>query len=255
MLLHISQHKSSEGLQVATQVLYSIALGPLLSATLSFLNPTQPAKSTAPDHSQQSLGPKNAFISRILRLVHILIIVAIALGITGGLNRAPHSDGTPGDKYDDGATELKVSSILLLVAFLGICAGTAFFFPSRSSLPVQQKTIIVYIVAALPLLLLRVIYSLLSSFNLSTTKQKKTDTWNMFTGSVAAYVVMAMLTQIGVVVLYTVGGYGTRGKVTGNMWGLRRSGTGRMQEYEAGQEGYRMADTRKQNVVNLARAS
>lgn len=40
--------KTSIGLQVAMQIIYSVALGPLLSATLSFFNGSQPIQSSQP---------------------------------------------------------------------------------------------------------------------------------------------------------------------------------------------------------------
>jgi hypothetical protein len=206
--------KASIGLQVAMQIIYGVALGPLLSATLSFFNGSQPVQSSQPARS----GRRSLFnnLPRMLRLVHWAVLAAVALGVTGGVDRAPSSSGEQSASYDSGATYLKVSSILFLVALAGIAYGLTSYWAQRSAMVEPQRSILPAIAVAIPLLLLRVVYSLLSSFNLDTTTNTgHTMAFNMFTGNIVAYVVLAMLPQIGVVLIYTVGGFVARRRKAG----------------------------------------
>ncbi|OCK78169.1 hypothetical protein K432DRAFT_100003 [Lepidopterella palustris CBS 459.81] len=204
-----SSKTPSIGLQVAMSIMYQVALGPLLSATLSFFNGATP---TTPPSTNRRRGSIFSNLPRLLRLIHFAIIAAIALGVIGGINRAPTSNGQiNASKYDSGATYLKVSSVLLLVALVGIVYGLMRYWSLRTVMSEPQRSILPAIGAAIPLLLLRVIYSLLSSFNLNTSTSKgHTMAFNIFTGSIAAYIVLAMLPQIGVVVLYSVAGFVAR---------------------------------------------
>ncbi|KAF2495123.1 hypothetical protein BU16DRAFT_617988 [Lophium mytilinum] len=199
--------KASIGLQVATQIFYQVALGPLLSATLSFFNGSTPTKTT----TSSKRGVRGVFtnLPHFLRLIHLVVIVAVALGVMGGLNRAPTSNGEINkSKYDSGATYSKVSSCILLVALLGITYGLTRYWSARSIMSEPQRTLLPAIGGAIPLLFMRVIYSLLASFTLDTSSNmNRTKIFNMFTGNIAAYILLAMLPQIGVVVLYSVTGF------------------------------------------------
>lgn len=73
-------------MHIAVQVLYQIALGPLLSATLSFVN-----------------DPIRTHKTRFLRLVHIVAVVALAPEKHGDLNM---------DSHDTGAALLRASYVL-----------------------------------------------------------------------------------------------------------------------------------------------
>ena len=196
----------SIGIQVTTQIIYSIALGPLLAATLSFFNgpPVNDANQTSRSRSIFSNLP------RLLRLIHYMILTALALGIAGGVERAPKSSNEQivASSYDQGATLLKVTSILFLISLVCITYGLVRYWAQRSVMPEPQRTLLPAIAIAIPLLFLRVIYSMLGSFNLDTTTSvRHTTTFNMFTGSWVVYVFLAMLPQIGVVIGYSIAGF------------------------------------------------
>ncbi|KAF2808024.1 uncharacterized protein BDZ99DRAFT_478526 [Mytilinidion resinicola] len=199
--------KASIGLQVATQIFYQIALGPLLSATLSFFNGSTPTK--ASKSSSRGVRGLLTNLPHFLRLIHLVVIVAVALGVMGGINRAPTSNGQINkSKYDSGATYSKISSCLLLVALIGITYGLIRYWSARSLMSEPQRTLLPAIGFAIPLLFMRVVYSLLASFTLDTSgNMNRTKIFNMFSGNIAAYIVLAMLPQIGVVVLYSVTGF------------------------------------------------
>lgn len=123
--------------------------------------------------------------------------------------RAPGKNGQfKKSSYDTGAALLRTSSVLFLVALSGITWGLVRYWGARSAMPEPQKTILPAVAAAAPLLLMRVVYSLLGSFTLDTSRNmNNTLVFSMFLGSTKVYIVLAMLPQIGVVVLYSVMGY------------------------------------------------
>lgn len=208
MLIYTLDNPSntSIGLEIAMQILYQLALGPLLAATLSFLN-GHTLSSTNSSNGRRSLLNN---LPRLLKLVHLVIIAALVLRIVGGVDRAPKSSiGTINPaQYDKGATLLQASSALFLIALVGIAYGAARFWPDRAAMTEPQSTLLPAVIFAIPLLLLRVIYSLLSSTNLDTTKSTGHSTeFNIFTGSWAVYLVMAMLPQFGIVIAYSVAGF------------------------------------------------
>ncbi|KAL2803120.1 hypothetical protein BJX63DRAFT_440367 [Aspergillus granulosus] len=236
----------SRDLQMASQILYSIALGPLLSATLSFVNtsptipPKHPDQNNVNDHTAPTAylggGHRNSVytpltlvtphkhqgankINTVLRLIHLVIIVALVLGIISGTGRAPSSDGTINeDKYDSGAKFAKVSSALFLIALFGIVLGAGFLFMRRKRLPILAAYIIRCMPIILPLLFIRVLYSVLGAANLDTTDHRgHTGKYNVLTGSWAVYLVLGLIPQGAVLMMYA-------GCGIGGWWSERRLG-------------------------------
>lgn len=81
------------------------------------------------------------------------------------------------------------------------------YWTVRSYISELQHTILPAVLAAISLLLVRVIHPRAASFALDTsTDMGQILVFNMFDGNVAVYVILAMLPQIGVVVLYSVWG-------------------------------------------------
>ncbi|KAL3457020.1 hypothetical protein BJX64DRAFT_293530 [Aspergillus heterothallicus] len=239
----------SRDLQMASQILYSIALGPLLSATLSFINsspahepkhsdhdyqpqnandhtvPTAylPGQQTAytpltlstPQHQQQqryqhqqrSSTSPTGITATLLRLLHPLIIVALILGIISGIDRAPSSSSS--DKLDRGATLAKASSALFMLALAGIALGAALRFRQRRNMPAVARYILTAMPALVPLLFLRVLYSVLGAANLDTSGHGgHTRRYNVLSGSWAVYLVLGAVPQGVVLGVYTVCGVG-----------------------------------------------
>ncbi|KAL3451540.1 hypothetical protein BJX65DRAFT_304131 [Aspergillus insuetus] len=249
-----TKRNPSRDLQMASQILYSIALGPLLSATLSFVNssPSSEAKYSHHHDSQQqrpnddglptayqpsytplnlSPGimrpkPQSVWLTTFLRLLHPLIVVALVLGIISGIDRTPSADGTleDMDKYDRGATFAKASGALFLLALVGISIGVAFMFRRRKTLPTVASYIITAMPLIIPLLFLRVLYSVLGAANLDTQGHRgHTTRYNVLTGSWAVYLVLGLIPQGVVLVVYTGCGVGA--------WWKERRGLGAGMRY------------------------
>ncbi|KAH8689097.1 hypothetical protein BGW36DRAFT_433862 [Talaromyces proteolyticus] len=234
-------------LQIASQILNQIALGPLLSATLSFVNtsvsrrlPLSPRNQDIAVESNQTqrnyysylpLQSRNQngegegkFIPIVLRLIHPIIVCGLVLGIYGGVKRSPDSSTgeTNADDYKSGVTFSKVSSVLFLVA-IATLYGTVLLkqchqtrskrahggFETGSFVPESMMLVLI-----LPLLFVRVIYSLLYSFNLNMVETLSTQSvktvpskYDPANGSWVIYLLLGLVPQVTVVTSYTI--YGT----------------------------------------------
>ncbi|KAJ5113195.1 hypothetical protein N7456_001729 [Penicillium angulare] len=207
LLIYISEHSSpSTDMQMAAQILYQIALGPLMSSTLSFVNASS---KTDKYNSGPSYSPLNALGSKkgssfFLLLIHPIIMVGLVLGIIGGIDRSPSSDGTINtDKYDRGATFSKASAALFMVALLAITLGCLFLWKTRKGLAISSRYIFTCLPVVLPMLLLRILYSVLNAANLDTsTSSGHTTKYNIMNGSWGIYFVMGFIPQACITIVY-----------------------------------------------------
>ncbi|GLI78200.1 hypothetical protein PoHVEF18_006507 [Penicillium ochrochloron] len=211
IFISITEHSSSSsGLQIAAQILYQIALGPLMSATLSFVNISSKPDEDKYEHSYSPLAPLTQGGSlMILRLVHPIIICGLVLGIIGGIDRMPDSSTgmISSDKYDRGATFMKVSGALFLVAFVAICFGVIKLWKHRKGLATVSYYIVSSMVVVLPLLFLRILYSVLNSANLDTTGHAShTTKYNIMNGSWVIYLILGVIPQATIITIYIASG-------------------------------------------------
>ncbi|KAJ5983219.1 hypothetical protein N7481_005318 [Penicillium waksmanii] len=212
LLIYISRNSpASSGVQIAAQILYQIALGPLMSATLSFINIFSTTDDIKAGPAYSPLAPSNgsSISSLILRLVHPVIIVGLVMGIIGGIDRMPDSStgAINPDKYDRGATLSKVSAAMFLIAFAAIVFGVMRLWKHRKSLTTVSYYIITGMPIILPLLFLRILYSLLNAANLDTTGHTgHTTRLNIMTGSWAIYFIMGFIPQATIITMYVGGG-------------------------------------------------
>ncbi|KAL4919213.1 hypothetical protein BDW62DRAFT_200093 [Aspergillus aurantiobrunneus] len=198
-----NQNPPSIGLEIAAQILYQIALGPLLSATLSFVN-TSSKSTERKDHNPLAQTTKGAPLSGLLRLVHPIIITGLVLGVVGGVDRSPSSSGTPDkDTYERGERLSKASSALFLVALAGIAIGAARLWKSRRDLKTVSYYINTCMVVALPVLLLRVIYSILAAANLQSPENAtRASKFDLLRGDWVIYFFLGFLAQLVVFAVY-----------------------------------------------------
>ncbi|KAJ4366959.1 hypothetical protein N0V83_007489 [Neocucurbitaria cava] len=178
-LSHNNSH--SEGLIRATVIIDSIGLSPLLLATLgllhrlvSFIN----AKSTP------------TITLKHIRILQLLIMVSLILSIVGGTSSTTQPNGTV-----QAATTSKVGTILYIVAFAGL---VFVYFVSASKLsivPNKERRVSIAIVVALPLILIRLIYSACAVFSHS-------HVFSLATGSMVVRALMAIIEEFIVVAIY-----------------------------------------------------
>lgn len=208
LLIYISGHPSaSSDIQMAAQILYQVALGPLMSATLSFVN-TSPGDNKADIAYAPLASIHKKTSSMILTLVHPVIMVGLVLGIIGGVDRAPDDSGTIDQKkYERGATFSKASAALFLIAFAGILFGTVRLWKQRKYLATVSFFIVSCMPVVLPLLFVRILYSLLNAANMDTTGHAEhSDKFNVMTGSWVIYLFMGFVPQAGIILVYVCSG-------------------------------------------------
>lgn len=220
-LLYINRKSGSPsiGAEVAVQILYNISLSPLLAGTLSFVNGS--TSESGDRHNVYSGRRKRSCQrnqSQRLRLAHLLIIAGLILGILGGIDRAPKSSTgqiNP-EEYNHGATFLKVAAFLFLAALLAITWGLTSSWRDRSVTAKTTKYAMVAAAISLPFILVHLIYSFLSSFNLNTTTTSAhSSTFNMLTGNWIVYLIMVFIPQLVIVGVYnTAGILGRKGNVS-----------------------------------------
>jgi len=193
----------TKGLLEAVVILDSIGISPLLLATLGLLSRGADSTSTTSKGGFGAIG---------FRLLQLLITVSLILCIAGGTSSTSSTGAyTP-------QTTTKVGVILYLLAFLALCFIAATTMRKLSNAPKDEKRLVWAVLIALPLILVRIIYSILSVFH-------HDHDFNLITGSVAIHVVMAILEEMAVVIIYLVVGWmaealapADRGPISSRPW-------------------------------------
>ena len=213
-------HSETKGLLEAVVILDSIGISPLLLATLGLLSrwqacphihvlPNANVIISADSIGQTSSGVFNALHFRILQL---LITVGLILCIVGG------TSSTSSTGVYQPQTTTKVGIVLYLIAFIALGLIAAVTTYKLSNAPSGEKRLVWAVIIALPFILVRLIYSLISVFSHDRH-------FNLITGSVAILVVMAVLEEMAVVLIYLVIGWKTdtltptnRGPIASRPW-------------------------------------
>ncbi|KAG4031028.1 hypothetical protein MFRU_010g01540 [Monilinia fructicola] len=174
----------SVSLYTGALILQNVGLSPLILATLGLLS-----------RVLESINRNTCtFIQpRALKLIEVLTLVGLILGIVGGIN-ASDAYTTTG-KWIPG-TESKVSNMLFIVAYVALLSITILTSVSISHAENGEKRILAAIAMALPFLLVRLLYSILSTFVAHSTE------FNSFSGSVTILLCVALLEELVIVVIY-----------------------------------------------------
>jgi hypothetical protein len=178
------QKPTNIGLQIANGILIGIALSPLLLATLGFL------KTVA------SIGFEDKVIlHQVLSRGQIVFYVAIALVTAGGVQANPENKPST---IKQGHDLQHAGIIILAVLFVLLVLLHAYLWTCRERLTTARLTLLKGISAAVPFLLVRVIYSVISVFSNSNLHSK----WSPLYGSVGIFVGMALIMEYIVVCIY-----------------------------------------------------
>ena len=151
------------------------------------------------EHAHRS--PRNGFLSGrktiilILRVVHLPIILGLIVAIIGG-NKLSSTD--PNTQHD-GQDYQKAGGILFLVSYLIVFAVAALTMAEFRNIPFGEKRILFAALAALPLIAVRLLYSLLADF-------KDDSTFNILDGNATVQLCMAIIEEMIVVAIFLVAG-------------------------------------------------
>ncbi|KAL7917887.1 hypothetical protein ACQKWADRAFT_331495 [Trichoderma austrokoningii] len=191
MTIQIENGQNTSMATTAT-ILNTVALSPLLNASLSFLNVgLDKARSFA----------RHAAVA--LKFVHLLIIAGLILSITGGISRTK----TTQDSLDSGARELQFASIVFMIVWILLTVACLVYMANLHYVQSAAKRLVLSVTIALPFLLVRIIYSALNAINLDTSSSHgHTTKFNPVLGSWRLYLALGLATEFAVVALYTISG-------------------------------------------------
>ncbi|KAH8646788.1 hypothetical protein BX600DRAFT_518813 [Xylariales sp. PMI_506] len=204
----LTYHDQSEGLLKATVIIDSIGLSPLLLATLGVIS-----------RYVDWINSKGIEVFNIkqFRLVQLLITLGLILSIAGG------SSGSSSDGQVTVSTTAQAGIILYIVAFLGL---TFFLVTSnryKNVVPAQEARSPLAVALAWPLILVRLVYSVLAIF-------LHNSTFSVIGGNVAVHACMAVLEEVLVVIDYLILGFSLhklepeqRGELANRVWKERRA--------------------------------
>lgn len=132
---------------------------------------------------------------RLIQLLYIPCVVALILGIVGGTDLISSDPA----KRTSGQSLLKASAIVFLLAFLFLTVLAALYVVSWRNLPSGETRIYAAILFALPLLAVRLIYSLLVDF-------VNNSTFSTTGGDVFVQLGMAIIEEMIITIVFIIAG-------------------------------------------------
>ncbi|KAM6478108.1 hypothetical protein HDV62DRAFT_383171 [Trichoderma sp. SZMC 28011] len=191
MTMEIENGKD-QNLTTTAAILNTVALSPLLNASLSFLN--------------VGLNKSRSFtrhIATALKPLHLLIIFGLILSVSGGISRTKTSQNS----LDDGARELQAASGVFALTWVLMAFACFIYMANISLVQRSAKRLIVSVTLAMPLLCIRIVYSGLNAINLDTSSSTgHTSKFTPVTGDWRIYLALGLVPEFGVVLLYTICG-------------------------------------------------
>ncbi|MCJ1280223.1 hypothetical protein MMC21_008050 [Puttea exsequens] len=175
----------SRGLLEAAIILDSVGVSPLLLASIGLLS------RCIDSIKETSSFPLSAIYFRLLQL---LITIGLILSIAGGSNSTT-SNGT--FKVQ---TTSKIGIILYIVAYVFLTLIALLTATKLSRAEMGEKRLLLAVILALPCILVRLAYSALAVLT-------HHHEFNLLTGSVAIFVIMAVAMEFIVIVIYLVTGW------------------------------------------------
>lgn len=185
-LATISQ-PDNRSLYTGSAILQNVGVSPLQLATLGLLS-----------RLLDSINKfKHTFMNTsMLRIVQIIITIGLILGIVGGINAS--DDLVKTGVYRPG-TLSKAGTALLVVSYVAIVVATIATSFSTRHAEAGEKRIFFAVATSLPLMAVRLIYSILSTF--SHNKH-----FNALTGDVTVLICVALVEEFFIVIIFLIVG-------------------------------------------------
>lgn len=183
MQLATISNPTSISLYTGYAILQNIGLSPLMLATLGLL-------SRLLDNINRT--HRTLISTRILKLIELIILVALILGIVGGVNASDSFSST--GKYTPGSLS-KAGTALFIVCYVAVVICTILIFFSVSHASHGEKRIIFAVALALPFMLVRLVYAIISTF-------VNNKDFNLLTGSVTILLCVAFIEEAIIVILF-----------------------------------------------------
>ncbi|KAL9058704.1 MAG: hypothetical protein Q9162_001572 [Coniocarpon cinnabarinum] len=184
-----STHKKTES-EIAA-ILSSVGLTVLIQALVGFLR-----------RINEGCHKDHRFNPRFIDLFTIPLIVAIGLGIDGGIQMSKAGD------YSSGQDKFKITGIILLALLAALTALTIFSSINRSWLPPNEFRLVGACAFCLPVLLVRVVYVLCIGF-----ADSDSTTFNLLAPDVTVEGIMSSAPEfIVVTILLLLGLVATRAR-------------------------------------------
>ena len=134
--------------------------------------------------------------SRFIQLLQLPGTAGLILCIIGGVNQ---TSANVSDQKQ-GKTLLKAGILIFLAIYVCLVALAAKSATEFNRIPADEKWILVVVLAALPLLAVRLIWTLLAYFS-------EIQTFAIIGGSIVARILMATLEEFLIVIAFTVVGF------------------------------------------------
>jgi hypothetical protein len=164
-------------------ILESIGLSPLMLAALGLL-------SRLLESINRTI--QTSISIRALKLIEILIMVGFILAIVGGVN-AGNTFSKTGNFTPSSLS--KVGIVLFTLSYIALVLSTIFIAPSVEHAAHGEKRILTAVVISLPFLLVRLFYSIISTFTTNIN-------FNNMRGSVTVQLFVAFVEELIVVVVF-----------------------------------------------------
>ncbi|TVY25999.1 hypothetical protein LHYA1_G005025 [Lachnellula hyalina] len=181
-LATISSPKSVS-LYTGSAILTNVGFSPLVLAALGLL-------SRLSDSIRKSY--KTIVDARMLRMIELVIFVGLILGIVGGVNAGSNFSKTG---HYTPSTLNKVGTALLVVSFGFIIISIIFISFATPHAEQGEHRLFYAVVAALPFLTCRLVYSCYSTFS-------HNKNFNLITGNTTILLCVALLEELAVVIIF-----------------------------------------------------
>ena len=136
-----------------------------------------------------------SYRSRFLQLLQLPAVVALIIGLVGGSDLTDRSISA----QNTGQKLIKVALIIFLVIYICLFLLVAKSTAEIGRLPPEEKRVLLALIVALPLLGVRLLFSILVYFSTIST-------FSLTTGNVLVRAFMANLEEILIVIGYTLAG-------------------------------------------------